>query len=624
MQRSASVPFLPGCQPRDQHLHRRDFLKPQTLVYRLDTACDNLKKPRVAIDPAYAHTASAPKLTTSASAASLRGQSLKDSLRNTYRPAQQPAWLKHDRQVLRFYAYYQEPVVESPTENFRIRNVTICYFLEDGTMQITENKVENSGIWPQGPFVKRHRIPRPGDDTGGHGFWGPEMLKMGTTVTIYARAFRIIGCDQFTKWFYQEAGLDVGVEEPAPLDAYLEDTVYKKENAIRNTGMPKDVLEGKEYNESFLGASKNRRFKQFLENDRKVLRFYAYWDDETRYGSRSYFTVHYYLADDTMEINNAFQRNSGKWQCPVFFKRGVIKKAPCTNVAPGMIEVPSAPIKPEDLVVGMDVPIYGRKFHIYSADEATTNFYKNWLGVDMVPEQIPGGCGPAGHEDPYMHIQLSYPPPTGFGGEEDSLGSCVKLRPVPPPKDLTKLMVNSGKILRYELVPTNGAPEDAARSFVIWYYMMDDSIMVIENKVRNSGIWEGKFRERDNFGDRVMNTNVSPPRPFHPSDFWIGQHVTVSAMPMRITRADEYTLKLMEKDPKCWPMSSVHMVAQKLQGLDWSRLGATCSPDELRVKVGEQLGFALTDQEFITVLRQCSDQQSADIQLAKLRQFAGA
>merc|ERR1719399_1676535 len=87
----------------------------------------------------------------------------------------QPAWLKHDKQALRFYAYFQEPVVENPTENFRIRNVVLTYFLEDGTMQITEPKVENSGIWPQGPFVKLHRIPK-GDGT----FFSPVDLKMGT------------------------------------------------------------------------------------------------------------------------------------------------------------------------------------------------------------------------------------------------------------------------------------------------------------------------------------------------------------------------------------------------------------------------------------------------------------
>ena len=86
--------------------------------------------------------------------------------------------------------------MENPTENFRIRNVVLTFFLEDGTLQITEPKVENSGIWPQGPFVKRHRIPK-ADGT----FFSPPDLKLGTDITIYARAFHIVSCDDFTKWF---------------------------------------------------------------------------------------------------------------------------------------------------------------------------------------------------------------------------------------------------------------------------------------------------------------------------------------------------------------------------------------------------------------------------------------
>ena len=103
---------------------------------------------------------------------------------------------RRTKQALRFYAYFQEHVVENPTENFRIRNVVLTFFLEDGTLQITEPKVENSGIWPQGPFVKRHRIPK-ADGT----FFSPPDLKLGTDITIYARTFHVVSCDDFTKWF---------------------------------------------------------------------------------------------------------------------------------------------------------------------------------------------------------------------------------------------------------------------------------------------------------------------------------------------------------------------------------------------------------------------------------------
>ena len=48
-----------------------------------------------------------------------------------YIPRIQPPWLKYDRKVLRFYAYFQEHVVESRLENYRIRPVQIYYYLSD-------------------------------------------------------------------------------------------------------------------------------------------------------------------------------------------------------------------------------------------------------------------------------------------------------------------------------------------------------------------------------------------------------------------------------------------------------------------------------------------------------------
>ena len=43
--------------------------------------------------------------------------------------------------------------------------------------------------------------------------------------------------------------------------------------------------------------------KQFLDHDRHVLRFYCYWDDrDEMFGDVRHMTLHYYLADDTIEV----------------------------------------------------------------------------------------------------------------------------------------------------------------------------------------------------------------------------------------------------------------------------------------------------------------------------------
>ncbi len=62
--------------------------------------------------------------------------------------------MKYDRTVLSFRGYFKESVVENPNENYRIRKCIIYFYLNDGTIYVTEPKIENSGI-PQGVFLNR-------------------------------------------------------------------------------------------------------------------------------------------------------------------------------------------------------------------------------------------------------------------------------------------------------------------------------------------------------------------------------------------------------------------------------------------------------------------------------------
>jgi len=613
----ATVPFLPGTVTNNLSLTRANHRRPQTLIYKLDTAVEKVAQKPVALDEATLKalapggTRPGAGLGKSQSATELR-MTKKPSM-----PAIQPAWMKHDRQALRYYAYFQEHVVENPTENFRIRNVVMTYFLEDGTMQITEPKVENSGIWPQGPFVKRHRIPKKDG-----GYWGPEHFKMGAEVEIYGRVFRVINGDEFTKWFYGEAGMDFGVEEEAPLDNFLETQVWKKQSLTKVQGYPRDVMEGKEFNELNMGAGrKNHGLKQFLENDRKVLRFYAYWDDTTRYGARMYFTLHYFLADNTVEINNNYMRNVGRWLCPVFMKRQPLELNPTFVPFPGMIKAPTPTLTPADIEIGKSIPVYGREFIVYECDDATKEFYEKYMGRRMDNIQIP--------EPQYMHKKLLPPPYTGklpsLGADEDSLGSCLQVTErAPPHRDMVKLMMFGNKALRFEAVPENHVPEDAHRKFTIEVFLADSTILVGEQHVRNSGCWDGgKFKERDLPGGERRTVNPDTGKPFEPEEFFVGALVKINYMPMRIIRADEFTLKYCETDPTTFPRSSFKYVAAKLEGLLQyeADLPPAMAPEDFRDLVEQTLGFSIEDQELITILRNCNVPDTAEIDKVKLMEL---
>lgn len=69
----------------------------------------------------------------------------------------EPTFVKLDKQVLRFFGYFKESVVESRLENYRIRQLNILYYLEDHTLMINEPKETNAGT-PQGVFLKRQQV----------------------------------------------------------------------------------------------------------------------------------------------------------------------------------------------------------------------------------------------------------------------------------------------------------------------------------------------------------------------------------------------------------------------------------------------------------------------------------
>ena len=57
-----------------------------------------------------------------------------------------PSWVVYDKQVLSFDGLSSETVTERLDESERIHRCKIYYFLEDGTMKVTEPKEDNSGM----------------------------------------------------------------------------------------------------------------------------------------------------------------------------------------------------------------------------------------------------------------------------------------------------------------------------------------------------------------------------------------------------------------------------------------------------------------------------------------------
>lgn len=394
----------------------------------------------------------------------------------------------------------------------------MSYYLEDGTLQLSEPSVQNSGL-QQGIFLHRHKVSKPNG-----GFVGPTDLRCGHDLVLYSRTYRINSLDEFTRRFYEMSGLDVGEETEVPRDPFSDRKLKEVEDDHKP--LPADVIRAKTLVNVLCGGFElNRKVKQYLEKDGKILRFYCYWDDTSEDGFRHFFHLHYFLANDTVEIIEVFPETvSCASTRSVFLKRGLLRKE---KLGPVLSDDDSPLVCLEDLTYG-SVRISNREIQIYDCDPFTRNYIADNMGIDFTTRPL--------EKKEKTVLALPVPPPIGFGTEEDTLASCDRTRIVPRKLKLdpTKLE-HSGVILRFEGIMSNPKSNDEGRQFIVGFYPSDSSIAVWEIPVRNSGIIGGKFAER--------GTKRSPAsgRPYKLEDIGVGKQVTISGVEFSLLSADAFT-----------------------------------------------------------------------------------
>ena len=86
-------------------------------------------------------------------------------------------------------------------------------------------------------------------------------MNVGVDVVFYGKVFRLCDADKFTKDFLESEGIAVNAAEPVAEDPYTQRRVESLKPKYTTTPSSFDKL------------------RQFIEMDRKVLRFWAVWDD---------------------------------------------------------------------------------------------------------------------------------------------------------------------------------------------------------------------------------------------------------------------------------------------------------------------------------------------------------
>lgn len=130
-------------------------------------------------------------------------------------------------------------------------------------------------------------------------------VNVNVAVNILDRVYYLTECDSFTRSFLQRLGIVVPGSVDIPIDPEIELRRREKEALVPTHPLIKDF-----------------RFAKFLENDRKVLRFSAYWDDrKSENGDVRILEVLFHLSDDTFEIKEKLPINSGRQSNGMFLKR---------------------------------------------------------------------------------------------------------------------------------------------------------------------------------------------------------------------------------------------------------------------------------------------------------------
>ncbi|KMZ09937.1 EF-hand domain-containing family member C2 [Drosophila simulans] len=496
-----------------------------------------------------------------------------------------PPWLAYDKKVLCFHAYFKQTLQEVYHAPYLVRKVKIYYYLEDGTLEIYEPRVDNSGI-VQGCVVHRQRVQKapPCDNE----FMSLIDLNVDQTVQIFDRQYHITDCDPFTRSFLNKRGITVPDPVKSPCDPTEEQR--KRENQPRSGNL----------------IPKNHPFAQFLKYDRQILKFQAYWDDRTEFGDVRKLEVCYYLSDDTIEIKEQHIRNSGRDGPTVFLKRGRLARefeglqlpgqmTPMTllNVLGTNMRNVRYCVDPlntgnkeihyyreKDLQIGSVINVYGRAVVITELDPFTQNYYRQRYGIqDFTPLPIP-----ARSDDCADHrSERQLPPYNGWGSYEDSVGNCISVEPKPPKSDFKKFIKYDRYVLRFGAKMLSTIKANCERIFVISYYLCDDTLQIQEIAVRNSGFLGGEFMKRTRLElPGQERFSCKQPQYYMPWNFFVGSTMSLKDFIFHIVSADEYTLVYMEHHPDTFPHANVGVIMEKVKSALQNRMAefvGSCVPD---------------------------------------------
>ncbi|KAI3387673.1 hypothetical protein SNEBB_005276 [Seison nebaliae] len=252
-------------------------------------------------------------------------------------------FLDHDRQVLRLWAVWDD------TDQLHgdLRKFVINYYLSDDTIELKEILAPNCGRDQSAVFLKRSRLPKknyplppPGKladrtvlnvigglndstfildnlktGTANLEYYTEKDLVIGQYINVWTRRFFIVDCDDFTKNYYSTK---YGIQKFPSL-------IVKGKNSVEPIKIEKEIPPYNGWGSyedslnstlSLLPQPPKKDFKKFMLYDKLgydsgQLRFLAKLNSNNPIQKKRRFVIIYYLSDDTIQVFEKHEKNSG-------------------------------------------------------------------------------------------------------------------------------------------------------------------------------------------------------------------------------------------------------------------------------------------------------------------------
>ncbi|KAJ1448056.1 hypothetical protein M885DRAFT_540461 [Pelagophyceae sp. CCMP2097] len=482
---------------------------------------------------------------------------------------------------LRFFAYFDEPILEYtqksvPYENPRVRKCLVTFYPMDSTVGVDEPRLQNSG-YMQGKLLKRSKVSGPGG-----GALQVADFYVGAEVEIFGKKFVIVDADTRTRKYYEvDVGSPLGVALEYPDDGF---EASRSRASVRSQLHRADLTAqpGKFSRPSSAPAARSSKHSTgnmstgiYVEAGHEVLRFFCAYQDERPGGDRRRYTLHYFLADDTLEVKEV--HTEGVDHFPNLLRRARLPKDAIWNPDDPLADKKDlAYVTWRDLACGSTVRVWCRTLLVVSCDAATEAWYRDRGMAQHALQVAP---------DSRDMFPETIPPYNGYGAENDLYSMGLSLQPgviKSTQEDYNRFVTADNKVLRFECTLAGAAVGvDREKVFVVNYNLGDDTISVFEPPIRNSGCNGGVFLQRTRYkkhipdhrpssAPRQQRTGSVLSRWLRPSDFHVGAEVAFEEpstgrllQTFRVVRQDGYTTSVTAAKAH----SSSSRIAQALERL---------------------------------------------------------